>query len=139
MHEHQIYLIVDDDSDDIDFFCEAIEKIRPKAKCLIALNGEEALQLLRETDKPLPDYIFLDLNMPRMDGKTCLGALKTDNTLSDIPVIIYTTSGHHKDREETTKLGADYYLVKPTSFDQLCKAIEKAVKAVGKSTSSETV
>lgn len=124
------YLIVDDDADDIDFFCEAIREISEDALCYMARNGEEALKLLRQKLDPLPDYIFLDLNMPRMDGMACLAELKKDDALKNIPVIIYTTSGHQRDREATARLGADHYLVKPTSFKKLCADIVGAVKAI---------
>lgn len=131
MKRDQIYLIVDDDIDDIDFFCEAIHEINANAICHIAYNGEEALSLLRNKIETLPDVIFLDLNMPRIDGKTCLAELKKDTLLKDIPVVIYTTSTHIKDREETAVLGADYFLNKATSMKKLCMDILIAIKAIG--------
>ena len=69
-------MIVDDDSDDRDFFSRALNKIDSSAECLFAVNGEDALKILRNGIKRLPDFIFLDLNMPRMDGKTCLSGEK---------------------------------------------------------------
>ncbi len=91
-------LIVDDDKDDIDLFCEAIGEIDPGAVCHIANACEEALEKLRSGADGLPDLIFLDLNMPGMDGRACLGELKGDAKVRDIPVIIYTTSSHVRDR-----------------------------------------
>jgi CheY-like chemotaxis protein len=131
MKRNSIYLIIDDDADDIDFFCEAIHEIDAGAVCHTARNGEEGLRLLRERPDARPDYIFMDLNMPRMDGKTCLAELKRDNGLKDIPVVIYTTSAHPRDREETLGLGADHFLTKPTSFKQLCRDIQATVGTVG--------
>ncbi len=114
--DFQKYPIVDDDADDIDFFCEADEEINADVRFYIAHNGEEALKLLRRKMDALPDFIFLDLNMSRMDGRACLAELKRDDRLKDNAVIIYTTSSHIRDREETSRLGAGHYLVKPTSF-----------------------
>ncbi len=138
MEDAQTYLIVDDDADDIEFFCEAIDKIDATGSCHSAGNGEEALRWLRQKSESKPDYIFLDLNMPRMDGRACLGELKKDDGLRDIPVIVYTTSSHQRDRGETMALGADYFLVKATSFKKLCDDIERAVTAVRKNKSSKS-
>ncbi len=83
-------LAVDDDSDDIEIFCEAVKEISAAIKCLIAQNGNEALALLREVVH-LPQIIFIDSNMPQMNGKKCLTAIKGDERLHDIPVVMYST------------------------------------------------
>ncbi len=124
------FLIVDDDLDDVSFFHEAIEALYPSPVCRSAVNGEDCLRLLRMDTKILPDLIFLDLNMPRMDGRQCLIELKQDERLKDIPVIIYTTSDHQRDREEMLKLGAAYFLTKSTSFDKLQEGISGAIDKV---------
>ena len=80
-------LIVDDDPDDIQLFCEALAEINETIHCFSATNGEEALQLLKATIVK-PDFIFLDLNMPRMSGKQLLVQLKSDAQFASIPVII---------------------------------------------------
>jgi len=67
----------------------------------------------------LPDYISLDLNMPRMDGRACLGEQKKDARLGEIPIIIYTTSSNVRDRVETLELGATYFLTKANSFNKM--------------------
>ena len=136
MNRNQIYLIVDDDPDDIDFFCEAIEEIDERAECLVARNGEEALRLLRNRST-LPNCMFLDLNMPRMDGKTCLAEMKKDKQLKDISVIIYTTSTHSRDREETLQLGADHFMTKPITFKKLCEDIRDVLDTVCQGQSTE--
>lgn len=117
------FMIVDDDVDDCEFFREAINDINPLSKCLTATNGEDALTKLRSLKPPLPDFIFLDLNMQRMDGKKCLAELKKDNHLKDIPVIILTTSSAQKDIDETKILGASYYVTKPSEYQKLRKEI----------------
>ncbi len=123
-------MIVDDDEDDMEFFCEAVMEIDASLACVTATNGEDALQKLRKGKTQLPDLIFLDLNMPRMDGKTCLRELKKDNDLKNIPVIISTTSSHHRDVQETLQLGAVHFMTKPSTFDRMKTGIEKALRMV---------
>ena len=112
-------MIVDDDSDDRDFFCDAVTELDSPAECLTAINGEDALKILRNEVKHLPAFIFLDLNMPKMDGRMCLAELKKDEQLKNIPVIIFSTSSNPKDIEEMNNLGAAYFLTKPSDFKKL--------------------
>jgi CheY-like chemotaxis protein len=77
---------------------------------LTAMNGVEALALIR---KDPPDLIFMDMNMPEMDGVACCTALKADPFLSSIPVIMLTTAGREGDRERAAKAGCDNFLTKP--------------------------
>jgi CheY-like chemotaxis protein len=114
---------VDDDLDDCDFLSEAVREIDPASVCLTAYNGEDALLKLRNAIKNLPDFIFLDLNMPRMDGKGCLAELKKDRNLKNIPVIIYSTSSAPEDIEETRSLGASYFLTKPSDYQKLLRDV----------------
>lgn len=117
-------LIVDDDEDDRDLFCVAVHEVESSINCIIARNGEEALCGLRSNDFPKPDLIFLDLNMPRVNGVQCLREIKKDRNLRNIPVVIYTTSKLKEDQEITKKLGAAHFITKPSSFKELCKLIE---------------
>src|SRR5215204_5533306 len=100
------FLIVDDDEDDRELFCAAVDDLEPSIRCLPATDGEDALRRLRSRRLPKPDMIFLDLNMPRLNGMQTLIALKKDLELKDIPVVIYSTSKLKKDKEEAAKLGA---------------------------------
>jgi CheY-like chemotaxis protein len=124
MKKFKTFFIADDDPDDVDFFIEAVNKVDGSIQCYSAGDGEEALQKLKKTLQELPDLIFLDLNMPRINGKQCLIEIKRTEKLSDIPVIIYTTSSLQKDEEETKKLGASYFLTKPSNFKDLCKELD---------------
>ena len=78
----------------------------------------------------LPDYIFLDINMPRMNGRECLAELKKDIRLKNIPVIIYSTSTHSEDVELSIQLGAAYYLSKSSDIHQLPEQIINAIRIV---------
>lgn len=107
-----LILYAEDDVDDYGFFEETLTRVYPGAKCINARNGREVLEIL-DASTILPDLIFLDINMPTMDGKSCLKSIKNDPQLKSIPVIIYTTSSNEKDREQCLQLGAEKYLIKP--------------------------
>jgi len=123
-----LILLVDDDLEDREIFCEAIEEIDPSIKCLIAKDGNEAIQLLTRDYVVLPDYIFLDINMPLMNGKECLQIIKGDPKLKDIPVIIYSTTAPALQAAEYLRIGAEEILVKPATYSELLEALHPIVK-----------
>ena len=113
-------LLIDDDEDEHVLFSQTINEIDEHIDCYHAQSGEDALRMLRSSEH-LPDYIFLDLNMPCMDGKQCLREIKG---LYDIPVIIYTTSKSQRDRDDTKHMGAQWFLIKPNSYGNIKKSVE---------------
>src|SRR5688500_15236129 len=115
-------LLIDDDIDDQEIFCLALDKIIFPFECYIASNGFEALRKLDE-NTVLPDYIFLDLNMPRMNVKECLRELKKNPRLRNIPVVIYSTSSSLSDINDTKILGAKDFIIKPFSLDILTEQL----------------
>lgn len=123
MSDTKTVLIVDDDPDDRMIFEEALGDAAPGSICLIANGGEEALRLLRERAANPPDYIFLDLNMPRVSGKQCLTEIRKMDSLRNVPVIIYSTSTLSDDVRETRELGANHFLSKPNHFSALRDAL----------------
>jgi len=116
--------LVDDDVDDQLFFTDALREIDSNISCAIANNGREALDYLRKMTL-LPEILFLDLNMPFMNGYECLSHLKNELRLSRIPVVIFTTSNDPKDAEITHQLGAEVFLSKPNEFKLLREKLEK--------------
>lgn len=119
-------LYADDDRDDCDLVSEALGAIDPKIECTMASDGSEALDLLHD-DEMLPDYIFLDVNMPVMDGKRCLKELKKDARLKDIPVVIYSTTQDKEEIKELYALGAEAYVQKPNNFTDLCLSLQRVL------------
>lgn len=117
------FLIIDDDDDDREMFIEAVAEIDISINCKTSTSANDALQMLAK-DQIIPDFIFLDLNMPRMSGKQCLSQLKKNEKLSAIPVVIYTTSKLAEDKEDTKKLGATHFITKPSSLLLLKKELE---------------
>jgi len=122
-----IVLYAEDDIDDFNTFCEVLDEVDSSVKCINARNGLEALQTLEELTV-LPDYIFLDINMPALDGKACLKHIKKDERFKMIPVIIYTTSTNPKDRALCEQLGAQDYLPKPNSHKEAFATLSRIFK-----------
>jgi CheY-like chemotaxis protein len=116
-------LLVDDDVEDQEIFLDAIKEVDPLVHCFCAADGEDALKLLGTEAIVKPDLVFVDLNMPRLNGKQLLLGLKRSDNLKDIPVIMYSTFFGKKDIEEITELGAVHYLLKATKFNDLCDAL----------------
>lgn len=116
-------LVVDDDKMDIKFLNRAFEKVRRPHNVNSVFDGRQAMAYLRGQGdfaaKPKPDLIFLDLNMPRMNGYEVLAELKGDPALCDIPVIILTTSKDEGTVRRAYRSQANSYIVKPVSFDDL--------------------
>jgi CheY-like chemotaxis protein len=116
-----IILAVDDDPEDFEFFFDAVKEIDKSIIVLKATNGEEALHIL-ENHMLMPDYIFLDINMPLMDGRACLTEIKKNTKLRDIPVIMYSTTNNVTEISNYKLMGARF-LVKPPKFSNLVKSL----------------
>ncbi|MEO8770080.1 MAG: response regulator [Ferruginibacter sp.] len=112
-------LYADDDSDDRALFCKAIEEVDPDIKCHTMEDGYMTLKYLKDEANTLPDYIFLDLRMPRMSGKKCLEEIRADERLKKIAVIIYTTSDDVEDSKNLAELGATHFVTKPTNPEEI--------------------
>jgi len=124
---HKKILLVDDDADDQLFFVDAIKELEPGIDCKVAENGLEALNHL-ENIPPPPSLIFLDLNMPIMNGYECLAILKKTEAYREIPVIIFTTSNQQKDLERSIGMGANMFLTKPFDFNILKSKLQDILK-----------
>lgn len=116
--EFKHIILADDDSDDRDLFKEALSFIHPLAQVETRCDGEDLMDGLATTAK-VPDVIFLDLNMPRKNGKECLIELRADVKFRETPIVIYTTSLNPVDIHETYSYGATYFMRKPNSFEEL--------------------
>ncbi len=116
-------LLVDDDADDQLFFKDAMDELSDARQFSIANNGLEALEQMKIP--PPPDLIFLDLNMPVMNGYECLARLKSLEKYKDIPVIIFSTSANEMDIRRSREMGAHLFFTKPANFNVLCSKLEK--------------
>jgi CheY-like chemotaxis protein len=119
-------LLIEDDPNDIALFRRAARKADLTEEILIAEDGEAAVRFLEASAKPLaeqaaglPWIVLLDLKMPRKSGLEVLQWLRGQPRLRHLPVIIFTSSRERSDIARAYELGANSYLVKPVSFDQL--------------------
>ena len=126
MKSPKLILAVDDDPDDRALFKEAVAEIDSAIRCVLAQDGFEALEFLNTTTL-LPDFIFLDLNMPRMNGKECLIKIKEIKKIASIPVIMHSTSKSTKDESEFLNLGASLFLEKSCDFQDICTIISNVI------------
>lgn len=124
-------LMADDDPDDRRLTQEALGEGRLANDVRFVHDGEELLEYLRCTGRyseegaaPRPGIVLLDLNMPRMDGRTVLGEMKRDPDLRRIPIVVLTTSKADEDIVKSYDLGVNSYIVKPVTFEALVDTLQ---------------
>lgn len=118
--------LIDDDVDDQEIFLSVLQTLTPAVHCDTAVNGKEALQKLLGLEVN-PDLIFLDLNMPLMNGKQFLVAMKSHDKIKNIPVIILSTSADKESILETKALGAKQFITKPDKFSVWQNTLESVL------------
>ncbi|MFY0481417.1 response regulator [Flavobacterium sp. PLA-1-15] len=121
--------IADDDAEDREFFQEVLETITSEVELSVYMNGMELLKGLLDSKDDLPDLVFLDLNMPVMNGIAALTEIRNIDVFKKIPVIaIYSTSTSPKDQIDTFNLGADAYISKPNDYGVLKRVLQKVLE-----------
>ncbi len=121
-------LLVDDDEDDRGFIFEALESLNMNTELYQVENGKACLEFLERADRSYPHLIFLDLNMPIMNGLQCLDSIRKDKNAKNIFVAIYSTSSAEKDIEDTFTKGANIYINKPSDFSDIKAALKEVIK-----------
>ena len=119
-------LYVEDDSEDRDVFQQAVAKTAPYTICHFAEDGEDAIKMLSDVSN-IPDYIFLDINLPKMNGIKFLRVIKNSTGLNGIPVIVFSTSKNPLDRLQSLDLGAIDFISKPDKFSTYCEVLKKFI------------
>lgn len=128
MHPTPLHIMLaDDDEDDRLFFKEAFEEVKIKYDITTFNDGEQLMEYLSQPGNPLPDIVFLDLNMPRKSGMECLREIRGSERLKKISVAIYSTSSSEQDIEDTFVAGANVYIKKPNDFNMLKKVLSDVV------------
>jgi CheY-like chemotaxis protein len=122
------FLLVDDDSDDSDLIFEVLSEIDVDVTYTYAMDGPEALTLLEGGYNP--GIIFLDINMPGMNGWQCLTKLKAHERYRDIPVVMYSTSSYQHEIQKAFELGALAFFTKPNHYSLLKKNIKVVLDAL---------
>ncbi len=120
-------LLADDSATDVMLAEEALEHAKVRNNLSVVKDGVEAMAFLRHegqyADKPRPDLILLDLNMPRKDGREVLAEVKADENLRPIPIVVLTTSKAQEDVLKAYGLHANCYISKPVDFEQFTNVI----------------
>lgn len=122
-----LVLLADDDKDDCMFFKEALEELPITTHLTIVNDGEQLMKLLIKGTDHLPHVLFLDLNMPRKNGFECLTEIKLNKKLSQLFVIIFSTSSEQEIVNLLYEKGAQYYIRKPSEFTQIKRVIHQAL------------
>ena len=132
-----IVLMADDDEDDCVLVESAFQEMGPAHDLRLVGDGRELLDYLynegdfADPDKyPRPNLILLDLNMPRIDGRTALAKIKSDPQLKNIPILILTTSREARDIELSKQAGASSFLSKPEVFEELTDMLSRFCTAI---------
>ena len=122
-------LLVEDDPGDVLMTREAFADHKLRNVLHVVDNGADAMAFLRQqgpyADAPRPDLVLLDLNLPRMDGREVLAAVKQDEDLRSIPVVVLTTSEAEEDVLRSYQLHANAYVTKPVDLDQFMNAVRQ--------------
>lgn len=116
-------LLADDDKDDRDDFIEAFKSVKMNTEVQIVVDGMELMDQLNDLSSPLPDLLFLDLNMPKKSGLECLQEIKKIDRLKNLTVVIYSVSSSEKIIEDCFVHGANVYIKKPAHLTVLKKIL----------------
>jgi CheY-like chemotaxis protein len=123
------FVIADDDADDRLLLADAFRESRLRNPLVFVEDGIELIDYLKRRDKYAdrkdndPTLVLLDLNMPRMDGRTALTAIKSDPELRRFPVVVFTTSRSEEDIVRSYDLGVNSFITKPVTFDALVEVV----------------
>ena len=128
--ERQIeVLLVEDDPGDVMMTREAFQDYKLHNELHVVSDGAEAMAFLRQegdyAGRPRPDLVLLDLNLPRMDGRQVLEAIKSDPELVSIPVVVLTTSENEDDVLRSYSLHANAYVTKPVDFQRFIEVVRQ--------------
>jgi PleD family two-component response regulator len=115
--------LIDDDKHDQETFCEALKMVHEHANCIFAINVEEAFKLLKD-EMLIPDYIFIDMNMPRVNGNDCLVRIKKIKRLEHVPVYLYSIAANPAIIAKSKELGAAGFIIKPEKISELSDTLK---------------
>jgi CheY-like chemotaxis protein len=118
-------LNVDDDDDDRAMFCDALNTIDSQISCIQKDCGEKAIEFLTQSNV-VPDYIFIDINMPRMNGYECLHEIRLLPQMADVPIIMFSTSFNPKDQAEFMALEIKF-LNKTANINELVHSLRDLI------------
>ena len=116
----------DDDPDDLEIFRDVVDSLEGRAQLYTYDGGQELIQAL-SNPPPIPELVFLDLNMPGKDGFQALAEIRKNSKFKQVPVIVFSTSDDSVSVERSRHLGANFYLRKPTCYQNFKKTIKNVL------------
>jgi CheY-like chemotaxis protein len=119
MNRKRLCFLIDNDEDDRELFGLALQEIDQNFEYATACSGPEAIERLQSDPSFLPSIVFIDMNMPLMNGVQCLHSLRNFEQVRNIPVYLYTTSSNPRWTDEAAGNTATGVLTKPASFSEL--------------------
>ncbi len=119
----QLILLVEDNPDDEELTLRALRKQNIANEIVVARDGAEAVDYLTNADKPLPNLVLLDLNLPKIGGLQVLQRLRSEARTQYLPVVLLTSSDEDRDLIDGYRLGANSYVRKPVDFNQFVEAV----------------
>jgi CheY-like chemotaxis protein len=121
-------LLIEDNPGDRALAIEALKDSKINNNLHIAVDGEQAMNFLQKkgeyVNAETPDIIFLDLNLPKKDGREILAEIKNDENIKSIPVVVLTTSSAEEDIIKSYNLHANCYINKPLDFNQFVRVVK---------------
>jgi len=123
-------LLVDDDEDDAQFFSDALKELSLNTHFDHCLSGNQALQQLTNGQVTSPDIIFLDVNMPAMNGWDCLREIKNIARLRHIPIVMYSTANLCQGGLDPGDVGAAAFYQKSNSFNELKRSLSSLIQSI---------
>jgi CheY-like chemotaxis protein len=114
--ELPVILVADDDHDDQEMIIECMEKVKGPCRVEMVNNGLAVIERLRDTARPEPCLVVLDVNMPMMNGIETLKRIRKEHANQNMPVVMFTTDSAEESRRQALSLGANDYFIKPSDF-----------------------
>ncbi len=118
-------LLADDDADDRMFFQDAIEEIEVQINLVTVKDGQELMSFLEREAIMVPHVLFLDLNMPFKNGLQCLQDIRSNSSMTDVCIVLYSTTARKSDINAGFDWGANFFIRKPSSFTELKRILSK--------------
>jgi CheY-like chemotaxis protein len=120
--------IIDDNEDFVLLFCQAVAKSHPECQCLSAENGYSALRQLKFMLPTVPDFIFVDVKMPIMNGHEIVAELKKTDLLSSVPIVMYSAQAYPEDKAIAAAAGIVRFYEKPSTAEKLNMMVNDTLK-----------
>ena len=120
-------VLIDDDSDDLEIMKDALTQVDASLLCISFVYPDEAIRLLSRELILLPDFIFIDINIPRISGPECLSRLREIHEFKEVPIIMYSTSMPDGVAQRLRKNGANFTFQKPYEFNDYVRILERII------------